>query len=255
MSLLDDQRALVPALLQEVAVAGGAWASAPAARLAVHRNTVRATLLAGLETAFPVLRRMVGEACFTALALAFSAERPPRRPWLLAWGAEWPDWLAAHPIAADWPCLAPLAALEWARHEAWFAAEAAALAPEALAGLAPERLATLRLRPHPALRLLHAAQPVDALWRAHQRDPVTFDGIDLARAETVLVWRRDGRVEQRALDAGLAALVGALVAGTPLLDAAAAALAADPALDLPAALATLLGTAAFCPHPDAPPPP
>ncbi|HZD25413.1 MAG TPA: putative DNA-binding domain-containing protein, partial [Alphaproteobacteria bacterium] len=53
-------------------------------RLYLHRNTVRAGLLAVLRQAFPVVAAVLGRAGFEAAAGAFIDSSPPRRAMLSA---------------------------------------------------------------------------------------------------------------------------------------------------------------------------
>lgn len=218
----------------------------PGRRFAVYRNTVTVSLLEALEARFPVTRALVGEAFFRAAARAFLKARPPRSPLLFRFGDELPAFLASFPPAQGLPYLADVAALEAARTRAFHAADADPLAAADLAALAPETLAGLRLALHPSVELIASAFPVVGLWAAHQQaEPAAIEAalaaLDLARGEDALVWRSGEDVLVRVLPAGAILFLRALQAGRPLAEAAADALAAQPAFDLPAALALLLG--------------
>jgi hypothetical protein len=209
-------------------------------RLAVYRNNVRHALLSVLEAAFPVVRELVGAECFTATALTFIAEHPPRAPVLYAYGGDFANFLDSFRPLAELPWLADVARLEWARNEVLFAAESAPLTPEQLAAVPPEQLAGLRIGVRPATRWLASPWPIHAIWAAHQPDGQPLETVDLQQAERVMVWRRDGVVRQRSLMPGEFALLTAFAARRPLAEVAEAGLGQDSALDFSAALARWL---------------
>lgn len=209
-------------------------------RLAVYRNNVRHALSSVLEAAFPVVRQLIGAECFTATALAFIAERPPRRPALYEFGEDLPAFLADFPPLAELPWLADVARLEWARNEALFAADREPLTSVRLAAVPVDDLPGLRLMLHPSARWLESPWPIHAIWAAHQPDGGPLEAVDLTQGETVLAWRRIGTVRQRPLAAGEFALLAALAAGQALAVAAGAAAERNPTFDLAAALAVLL---------------
>ena len=216
MTLAGLQHAFREAVLGDV---DGALAAhvAPhlAARTAVYRATVQGSLADVIAAAFPVTQRIVGPAYFAGLAGRFAVSRPPRRPQLSAYGADFPDFLAtgAH---HGLPYLADVARLEWARAECYFAAEAPALAPAALAAIAPEALGELRLRLHPATRLVRSSYPIHRIWQVNQPAVTDVPPVDMGRSEAVLLTRKDGRVTLRAIPPGDAAFVAAIAAGMPL---------------------------------------
>lgn len=209
-------------------------------RLAVYRNNVRHALSSVLEAAFPVVRQLVGAECFTATALAFVAERPPRCPALYEYGGDFPAFLGSFRPLAEWPWLADVARLEWARNEALFAAERELLTPARLAAVPPAELPHLRLAPQPSARWLESPWPIHAIWGAHQPAGGPLEAVDLERAETVLVWRQHGAVRQRLLTGGELALLAAFAAQQPLAEAVDAAGRRDSTFDFATALAKLL---------------
>lgn len=225
-----------PTLLTLLADAPGQRAR----RLAVYRNNVRHALLSVLEAAFPVLQQLVGIECFTATALTFIAEYPPQRPVLYAYGSDFPRFLADFRPLAELPWLADVARLEWTRNEALFAAEAEPLTPDQLASVPADKLADLRIRLHPATRLLESSWPIHAIWVAHQPEGGPLETVDLQQAETVMIWRQSGAVRQRLLTPGEFALLTAFAARQPLAEAAGAGLQRDPAFDFSAMLARWL---------------
>jgi hypothetical protein len=216
---------------------------ATARRLDVHRATVHATLVDCLATRFPAIRRLVGEDCFAATALDFVRAFPPSGPALVFYGGGLPAFLDRFEPLAGFPWLGDVARLEWARHEAFNAAEADPCDAAVLGTLDPDRLALTRLSLHPAVRLLASPHPVHSIWRTNVMDAEV--AAVAAGPESVLVARPDWTVVVEPLAAGGYAFATALAAGATLGEAAAAAHSADPGADIAATLALLIGSGAI----------
>lgn len=168
------------------------WASAQDAALApllkgdprrvgIYRGNLHAHWTRALASAYPVLRQLVGDEFFEALARVYGRAHPAVDPDLNRFGAALPDFLAGFAPAADHPYLPDVARLEWCVHEAWYA-PAADAAPAAFAGLAPEAFEAARAVLHPSLRLQASPWATVALWRAHQAGGQDFP--DDLRAHT-----------------------------------------------------------------------
>lgn len=216
----------------------------PARRFAVYRNNVMFSLRRVLEGNFPATRRVAGEERFRAAAEGFIRAAPPTQPQLHAWGGDFPAWLGHHAATAGRPWLVDLAALEWAREAAYYAADAPPLAAARLAGLAEDAAATLCLALHPTARLLASPWPIWRLWSGEA--PVAEV---LPAPERVLVVRPAMEVLTRPLSPGEHALLAAFAAGHMLAEAADAAQDAEPGLDLQQALARHLAAGTFADRP------
>jgi len=188
-------------------------------RFAVYRNNVAVALIGALEGRYPVVRRLVGDDFFRGMAGAYVAAEKPRSPILIDYGATFADFVAGFPPAAEIAYLADVARLENAWVEAYHAAEADPLGLDALAAIAPEALATLRLRPHPAARLLRFAHPAASIWAASQGDSAPRPP-EIWAAEAALVTRPDADVFVRVLPPGGDAFAAALFSGASLGEAA-----------------------------------
>lgn len=147
-----------------------------ARRVGIYRGNLAAHWARALASAYPVLRRLVGDDFFDALAGVFGRAHPARDPDLNRFGAELPDFLAGFAPAADHPYLPDVARLEWRVHEAWFAPDDDGPAPP-VAGLAPDAFETARAVLHPALRLHASPWATVALWRAHQDGGPAFPDV------------------------------------------------------------------------------
>lgn len=118
--------------------------------LRVHANTISHARLVALEESFPLTRGYLGEAEFNRLSRGFVEEGRAQGRSLADIGAGLPEWLA-DPLAAD------LARVEWAWLESYHAADAPALALSDLAGLGEAGLLDLRVKRHPAVRVIALA--------------------------------------------------------------------------------------------------
>jgi hypothetical protein len=204
-----------------------------AARLAVYRHHVFTSLTAALESIYPVVARLVDPRFFRYAADQYIRANPPASPCLSEYGADLAEFLARFEPSRHLAYLPDVARLEWAVNAALHAADAEAIAPEALR--APARLAL-----HPSVTLLQSPWPLDAIWRASQSEAES-GAVDLDAGGVLLqVWRGGDEVVFRRLSVAGFALRDALTRGGRLNDAAEAALAADAGADLAALIRELL---------------
>jgi hypothetical protein len=210
-----------------------------ASRFAVHRHTCRHGLVETLRTAYPAVATAVGETYFDALAVEFIQHSPPASPVLQEYSPDFPDFLEHFPPLADWPWLGDVARIDWARREAYHAADAVPLSSEQLQAWSVEALLQASLHLHPSLRTLTSAYPAWSLWHCQQSPG---DGLaeDRWSAESLQVWRIDVDVHLRLLDAGEAALRRDLANGLTLADALQTAFTRDPEFDASSAIAALI---------------
>ncbi len=108
-------------------------------RFAVYRNNVHVSLVNALTKGFPVVRALVGEEFFTAMARVFVGQTKPSSPMLFQYGENFPDFIAEFPPAASLPYLSDVARLECAWTRAYHAADDPILTVDALADLQPPR--------------------------------------------------------------------------------------------------------------------
>ncbi|MCB2109905.1 MAG: putative DNA-binding domain-containing protein [Defluviimonas sp.] len=202
-------------------------------RFEVYRNNVAVSLTDALRLGFPVVRTLLGDDFFTALAHEFLRAHPPVSPILMLYGAALPDFLAGFGPVAHLGYLPDVARLELALREAYHAADAAAVAPEALQALSPGALMAARLGLAPAVRLLRSRWPVLAIWSANVHGT---EAPRSATGEDVLVVRPGYDPEPLLLAPGAAAFIAALQDG---LTVGAAIEAAGP-FDLTATFGCLL---------------
>jgi hypothetical protein len=203
----------------------------PAARLAVYRHHVLASLTAALEATFPVVVRLVDARFFRFACDRYVREAPPAGPCLFEYGVTFPDFLARFEPCRHLAWLPDVARLEWAMNAALHAPEAEPLTAGALRARPAGALDTLELALHPSVSLLESPWPVDRVWRASQ--PGGDGAADLdAGGVRLCVWRQRDDVVFRALPPAAFAFRRALVSGGSLAGAAAAALEAEPGAEL-----------------------
>jgi hypothetical protein len=220
---------------------------APAAqlRLQVYRNNLFESLGAALEAVHPVVARLVGPGFFRQAASAYARAHPSRSGDLHDFGDRFAAFLRGYAPATGLPYLGDVAALEWACHEVYHAADAP---PADLARLAAVPLAEqprLMLRLKPAARLLASPWPVLAIWRANQPGSATQDApisLDAGGVDLLVVRGDDFAIELVALAAAEFRWLEALRQGRTLAEATRAALEADAAFDLAGALARHLAS-------------
>lgn len=225
----------------------------PGDRLSIHRNNVMGSLIELLADTFEAVARQCGARNFEAAASAYIRQRPPARAQLSQYGGDFADFLDSFaPARRDLPFLPDLARLEWALNEAYFAAEANPLAPDILAEAPPERLGDLRLRLHPATRIVASPHRIYWLWRRAPTEaaaPLSRDEIDNASdvpGEHVLVVRPEAVVDAVPIGPGDHAFVTAIAAGEPLGPAVEAGMATDPAFEFQSVLGNHLMRGTFC---------
>jgi hypothetical protein len=240
-ALLDAKRVPPPGLRS--------WnGSDVARRFGVYRNNVLVSLMEALGATFPVVKQLVGDEFFTSMAAAYVRAYPPSSPVLARYGARFSGWLASLKPIENLPYLPGMARLEFARVQAWHAADAEPLPAEVIARRcdSPALLPASYLRLHPSLQVIRASHDVHSLWAAHQCEG-DWPDFDLDRPCAALVLRTPAdEVMVVRVDDPSATFFDALRRGFRLGDAALAA----PQADLGAAIALLLRHGAIVAWPD-----
>ena len=224
---LDRQRALVDAILAPRADAAtltlGETGERAERGLAAYRANAEALAERALGTAFGSIRAMLGDEDFAHLAAEFWRARPPQRGDVGEWGAEFADWLQAHPAMARWPYLADCARLDFALHcneraaDASFDADSLAL----LADVDPQRL---RLVTMPGTALISSRWPIVTIHQAHRSGAdADFaragEAIERECAQHALVSRDGWRAAVTDLTEAEAAWTASLLEGATLASA------------------------------------
>lgn len=202
----------------------------PTARLQIYRNTVAGTLDAALRDSYPVVLALVGEDFFDAMAARYRARHPSTCGNLQRFGGALGEFLEQMPEARSLGYLPDVARLDWLRQAAALAADADAVEPAVLSRAATRDPEHLRLQLHPSVQLLRSEHAVLTIWQwcqAADGSALQLDG----GAEHVLLWR-DGRdVAMAGVDPATYACIKALIEGSDLAAACAAATGMDDEFD------------------------
>jgi hypothetical protein len=142
------------------------------------------------------------------------------------------------------PYLADTARVERAWLDAYHAADAPPLSPNALAAVPPDRLGDLVFTAHPATRIVRSAYPAVAIFAMNRVEgPVT--ALRSNAAEDALITRPDIDVAVRLLPPAGAAFLTNLIGGEILGAAGATAFAETPSFDLAANIAGMIEAGVF----------
>lgn len=179
-------------------------------RFNVYRNNVSVGLTEALRQAFPVVRKLVGDEFFTAMAQEHLRAHQPASPLMMFYGEAMPGFLASFPPVAHLAYLPDIARLELALRTSYHAADVAPVATSSLAELSPDRLAQTRFALAPSLALVRSRWPVHTIWLANMRGappPAT------AESQAVLITRATFDPEPHLLPPGGADVIEALIDG------------------------------------------
>lgn len=206
-------------------------------RFAVYRNNVAVALTDALKTAFPVLRKLLGDGNFDQLALLYARAHPPHSPLMMHYGQDMPAFLDAFAPLQHLGYLPDVARLELALRRAYHAADADPLDPQALAACPPDALMQSTLQLAPAVQVLGTPWPLFDIWRYNTAQDAPKPR---AIAQSVLITRAGFDPEPHPLDAAQYAWLKAVQSGAALADAQDRATAQDPNFDLAPLLGLLL---------------
>lgn len=198
-------------------------------RFNVYRNNVVVSLSDALETAFPVLRKLVGDEFFRAMAGVHVRAHPPKRAVMMGYGEDMPAFLAAFSPVAHLPYLPDIASLELLLRESYHAADHRAMPPETFGAIPPDELMEQKFALAASLRLLRSTHPVWDIWRANSHNGAPKPGSD---PQDVAVVRRELDPEPILLPRGGYAFFSLLRAGETFGASYEAALADEPDCDL-----------------------
>jgi len=180
-------------------------------RFDVYRNNVAVSLTDALETAFPVVNKLVGNDFFRAMAGVCLRAHPPKSPVMMFYGDDMPEFLAGFGPAQSVPYLPDVARLELALRHSYHAADATPVAPDALAQLAPDTLPHVTFKFAPSVRVVTSKFPLHSIWWSNTH------GGDVAKvAQPALITRPEFDPQVDALTPEQAAVLAALMSHEPL---------------------------------------
>ncbi len=180
-------------------------------RFDVYRNNVAVSLTDALETAFPVVNKLVGNDFFRAMAGVYLRAHPPKSPVMMFYGQDMPEFIASFGPAQSVPYLSDVARLELALRHSYHAADSAPIAPDALGQLAPETLPNVTFEFAPSVFVVMSKFPLHSIWQANTH------GGDIAKgAQPTLITRPEFDPQLDPLTPDQAAVLADLMAQKPL---------------------------------------
>jgi hypothetical protein len=159
-------------------------------RISVYAEMYWLRLRDVLREEFRLLRAVLGDEDFDILAAKYVRAFPSSHPSLNWLGQHLEQFLRSTPIEGA-PFLSDLAALEFARSQAFIAADSTVVGLDALQRLTPESSATARFTLTPSVRVLRQRFDLRELFRA-LADGSTCHGVDVPEESTSLVVFRQG---------------------------------------------------------------
>lgn len=205
-------------------------------RFDVYRNNVIVSLIEAMETAFPVIHKLVGDVFFKALAGVYVRAHPPTSPLLMFYGEELPVFLEKFKHTQKLPYLPDVARLELVRRGSYHAKDSTPVDPNLLAGMEPDTLMAASFKLSPAMCILASPYPILSLWNMNMVADAPKPG---PGAEIVLLTRPELDVVMQVIDAPTQVFLSTL-ATKPLAQAYEAAMGIDPDFDLTPAIGILL---------------
>lgn len=212
------------------------------ARFSVYRNNVAASLTEALEQTFPILRKLIGDETFHALAGVYLRAHPPTTPILSSYGESLPTFLESFEPLAHLGYLPDIARFERALITSYHAADATPLDPAIFSATPPEDLPRLILRFAPAVQLIRSRWPIHGIWRFNTEADAPQPPHE---SQNVLITRPSYDPLAHLLPPGAATFVAAVGAGQTLGQAAEKAACDAAGFDLSALLALLFQTQAL----------
>lgn len=203
-------------------------------RYDVYRNNVAVSLSDALEAAFPVLRKLLGDDFFRALAGVYLRKHPPKSPLMMFYGEAMPGFLTRFEPVKHLPYLPDIAKLELGMRESYHAGDKDPIDAQALAAVEADDLMALTFEFAPSLQLVPSDYPIHAIYLANTTEGAAKP---VMRPEPVLITRPEFDPQIHAISTAAAKCLGHLMDGKSLGVAMAD---ADPSLDLGALLGLLL---------------
>lgn len=234
---LLDPSACVPDGLE------GPDGTAAGKRYDVYRNNVTHSLIAALQTAFPLVRKILGGQSFDSLAPLYVRAHPPTSPLMMHYGSMFPDFIKQLPQLDKFGYLPDCARLDLTMRASYHAADAPAFDLGAFQQLPQDAMMAQTFTIAPATRILTSSWPLFDIWRFNMVKDAPKPAM---QPQDVIITRPDFDPEPRLLPPGAADWLGHLDQGKTLSEATDATSAATPEFDLAAALTIAFTSSAFC---------
>ena len=211
-------------------------------RFSVYRNNVAVSLSEALEVTFPVIRKLVGDEFFKAMAGVFLRQHQPDSPVLMFYGTPMPAFLEGFDPVTHLGYLPDVARIELALCRSYHAADTPPLDPIALQAIAPDNLLKTHLHLAPSVHLIRSKWPAASIFHANSSDDAPQPEM---RPEDVLITRPEFDPQVTTLPPGAGAFIAALIDNAPLDDALKQVTIASGDFDLTETLGLLLTAGAI----------
>ncbi|AXX98538.1 HvfC/BufC N-terminal domain-containing protein [Profundibacter amoris] len=211
-------------------------------RFSVYRNNVAVSLSEALEVTFPVIRQLVGDEFFKAMAGVFLRQHQPNSPVLMFYGTEMPVFLQGFEPVTHLGYLPDVARIELALCRSYHAADTPPLDPTALQTIDPDDLLKTRLHLAPPVHLIRSKWPAGSIFHANSSGDTPPTEL---HPEEILITRPEFDPQVTVLPAGAGAFIAALIENAPLGEALKQATITSGDFDLTQTLGLLLSTCAI----------
>lgn len=158
-------------------------------RFALYRGNIVAIWQQSCAAAYPVLKRLLGDAFFNDVARNYGSTYPSQSGNLTEFGASLPHFISTLKQCDTYPYLSDVAKLEWLIHRSYYAGLNAPVTIAQLAAIPTDQLSDVRFEFQPGCFLFESPWSAANIWRAHQKNEVIFpEQFDL---KTVCLIRRE----------------------------------------------------------------
>jgi hypothetical protein len=192
----------------------GTRALPPLTRVKIYGDQYFWRMYEALTLDFPKTCSQLPEATLRKVVKQYATQVPSRHWDLGRFGSGFVAWLARHPVKGARKDLIDLAALEWARSEAFLAADATPIDAAAMARVPADQLPGAVLSFVPSCRLVWCTHEVAALFDAlkDEKKPAR----PIAQPQQLVIWRKGFLAWHSVIALDEAKALRAALAGKPL---------------------------------------
>lgn len=184
-----------------------------------YRRSVRLNLATTIERIYPLIATIIGHRLMRVVALDYQDHYPSLSGDLNDYGDQFYRFLKTHESVVSLPYLPDVAQLEWAIHEVYREANSLMMNPDEMTKIPPEQWGFLRFKLATHFRIQESLYPLFRIWEVNQTHFEGDQSVNFSCAQTVLVIRRNFKVEVRPLENGERQVLKSLAQGLCLEEA------------------------------------
>lgn len=158
-------------------------------RLHVYRNNYFHSMSESLSDSFPVLKRLLGDDLFKALARDYAKQSPPDSASLLQYGYGFLDFIASHPACEGLDFLEDVGHIEWLYIQCFHGPNADHINLYDLLEVDESHLPQVSFTAHPNLHLFHSEYPALDIWQANLEEEVPELNLNSLPATYLMMYR------------------------------------------------------------------